>query len=243
MKIREVAKLTGITVRTLHYYDEIGLLKPSGITKSGYRLYDKEALLKLQQILFFKELKFSLAEIKNIITNPQFDKKKALENQKKLLIKKRKRIDDLINLVNNRIKGEESMSFKEFDMTEIENAKKKYAKEVKERFGNSDAYKESEKKCNGYSKNQWKEIDKECKDIFKAFASNMDKRVDSEEVQDLVKRWQKLITLRFYNCTNEILKGLGVMYVKDERFKENIDKNGEGTAEFISKAIEVYCLK
>ncbi len=243
MKIREVAKLTGITVRTLHYYDEIGLLKPSGITKSGYRLYDKEALLKLQQILFFKELKFSLAEIKNIITNPQFDKKKALENQKKLLIKKRKRIDDLINLVDNRIKGEESMSFKEFDMTEIENAKKKYAKEVKERFGNSDAYKESEKKCNGYSKNQWKEIDKECKDIFKAFASNMDKRVDSEEVQDLVKRWQKLITLRFYNCTNEILKGLGIMYVKDERFKENIDKNGEGTAEFISKAIEVYCLK
>lgn len=135
------------------------------------------------------------------------------------------------------------MSFKEFDMTEIENAKKKYAKEVKERFGNSDAYKESEKKFNGYSKNQWKEIDKECKDIFKAFASNMDKRVDSEEVQDLVKRWQKLITLRFYNCTNEILKGLGVMYVKDERFKENIDKNGEGTAEFISKAIEFYCLK
>ncbi|AVP65201.1 MerR family transcriptional regulator [Clostridium botulinum] len=243
MKINEVAKLTGVTVRTLHYYDEIGLLKPNKVTESGYRLYNEDALSKLQQILFFKELEFSLNEIKDIITNPKFDKTEALRNQKELLIKKRQRIDKLIALADSTLKGEDTMSFKEFDMTEIENTKNKYAKEVKERWGNSDAYKESEKKCNSYSKDQWREINEEGKNLLKDFASNREKPADSLEVQDLVKQWQDYITIRFYNCTNEILKGLGIMYTQDERFKKNIDKNGEGTAEFISKAIAIYCAK
>ncbi|MCY6960232.1 MerR family transcriptional regulator [Clostridium brassicae] len=243
MKINEVAKLTGVTVRTLHYYDEIELLKPSQITESGYRLYDENALAKLQQILFFKELEFSLSEIKDIITNPAFHKTEALKNHKKLLIKKRERIKKLITLVDNTIKGEDNMSFKEFDMTEIEISKKKYAKEVKERWGNSDAYIESEKKCNSYSKTQWQDINEEGRDILKAFANSMNKTPDSKEIQELVKKWQNFITVRFYNCTNEILKCLGLMYVEDERFKKNIDQNGEGTAEFISKAIAIYCTK
>lgn len=243
MKINEVAKLTGITVRTLHYYDEIELLKPSKITESGYRLYNEDALCKLQQILFFKELEFSLNEIKDIVTNPAFDKTEALRNQKELLIKKRERIDNLIKLAESTLKGENNMSFKEFDMTEIEKTKNKYAKEVKGRFGNSDAYKESEEKTKNYNKEKWQEINKEGKQILKAFASNIDKEADSEEVQRLVFKWQKYITERFYNCTNEILKGLGLMYMGDERFKKNIDKNGEGTAEFLSKAIAIYCEK
>ncbi|WP_244834999.1 MerR family transcriptional regulator [Clostridium sp. BJN0001] len=241
MKINEVAKLTGITVRTLHYYDEIGLLKPIKITESGYRLYNEDALSKLQQILFFKELEFSLNEIKDIVTNPSFDKTEALRNQKELLIKKRERIDNLIKLAESTLKGENNMSFKEFDMTEIEKTKNKYAKEVKERWGNSDAYKESEKKTKNYNKEKWQEINEEGKEILKAFAANIDKEAESEEVQRLVLKWQNYITERFYNCTNEILKGLGLMYIGDERFKKNIDKNGEGTAEFISKAIAIYC--
>lgn len=241
MKINEVAKLTGVTVRTLHYYDEIGLLKPSQITEAGYRLYDENSLAELQQILFFKELEFSLNEIKEIITNPTFNKIEALKNHKELLIKKRQRIDNLITLLDNTIKGEDNMSFKEFDMTEIEISKKKYAKEVKERWGNSDAYKESQKKSSNYSKTQWQAIDKESKDILKAFADNMDKSPQSQEVQALVKEWQNFITARFYNCTNEILRCLGLMYVQDERFRENIDQNGEGTAKFISQAISIYC--
>lgn len=243
MKINEVAKLTGITVRTLHYYDEIGLLKPSQITEAGYRLYDGNTLAVLQQILFFKELDFPLNEIKDIMTSPIFDKTEALKNHKGLLIKKRERIDKLITLVDNTIKGEDNMSFKEFDMTEIESTKKKYAKEVKERWGNSDAYTESEKKSNNYSKEQWQEINEDGKEILKAFAANMNKSPDSNEVQALVKEWQCFITERFYNCTNEILQCLGLMYIGDERFKENIDHNGDGTAEFISKAISIYCTK
>ena len=243
MKINEVAKLTGVTIRTLHYYDEIGLLKPSKITESGYRLYNEDALSKLQQILFFKELEFSLNEIKDIVTNPAFDKTEALRNQKELLIKKRERIDNLIKLAESTLKGENNMSFKEFDMTEIEKTKNKYAKEVKERWGNSDAYKESEEKTKNYNKEKWQEINEEGKQILKAFAANIDKEADSEEVQRLVFKWQNYITERFYNCTNEILKGLGLMYMGDERFKKNIDKNGEGTAEFLSKAIAIYCEK
>jgi len=243
LKINEVAKLTGITIRTLHYYDEIGLLKPSQITEAGYRLYDENNLSELQQILLFKELNFPLNEIKEIMTNSEYDKTEALKKHKELLLKKRERIDKLITLVDNTIKGEGKMSFKEFDMTEIESAKKKYAKEVKERWGSYDAYIESEKKTSNYGKEQWQEINNEGKEILKAFADNMDKTPDSKEVQELVKEWQCFITERFYNCTNEILQCLGLMYVGDERFKENIDSNGEGTAEFISKAIEIYCTK
>lgn len=199
MKLNEVAKLTGITIRTLHYYDEIGLLKPSQITEVGYRLYDENNLSKLQQILFFKELDFPLDEIKEIMTNLGYDKTEALKKHKELMIKKR--------------------------------------------WGNTKEYNESEKKTQNYGKEQWQEVNNQCNDILKAFADNMDKAPDSKEVQKLVKEWQGFITKRFYKCTNEILKGLGLMYVADERFRKNIDSNGNGTAEFLSKAIAIYCKK
>lgn len=241
MKINEVAKLTGVTIRTLHYYDGIGLLKPSQITEAGYRLYDENALSMLQQILFFKELDFPLNEIKEIMDNPEFDITEALQYHKELLIKKRERINKLIKLVEKTLKGESNMSFKEFDMTEIENAKNKYSKEVKERWGKTDAYLESEKKTSSYNKDQWQKINEESNALLKAFADNIDKAPDSKEVQELVNEWKDFITARFYKCTNEILQGLGQMYVGDERFKKNIDQNGEGTAEFMSEAIAIYC--
>ena len=115
MKISEVAKLSGITVRTLHYYDEIGLLKPNKITEAGYRVYSNEDLETLQQILFFRELDFQLNEIKEIMMNPNYDKNKALNKHKELLIEKRERLDGLINLIDKTIKGDNNMSFKEFD--------------------------------------------------------------------------------------------------------------------------------
>ena len=243
MRISEVAKLTGITVRTLHYYDEIGLLKPSEITEAGYRLYSREDLEILQQILFFRELDFPLSQIKEIMNNPNYDKEEALKKQKELLIQQRQRIEGLIKLIEKRIEGDNNMSFKEFDMNEIEENKKKYAKEVKERWGTSKAYEESEKKTSSYNKEKWGDINQETSEIFKGFAELRNSDPGSEEVQELVRRWQKYITDNFYTCTNEILSGLGLMYVEDERFKENIDKYGEGTSEFMAKAIEIYCSK
>ena len=243
MRISEVAKLTGITVRTLHYYDEIGLLKPSEITEAGYRLYSREDLEILQQILFFRELDFPLSQIKEIMNNPNYEKEEALKKQKELLIQQRQRIEGLIKLIEKRIEGDNNMSFKEFDMNEIEENKKKYAKEVKERWGTSKAYEESEKKTSSYNKEKWGDINQETSEIFKGFAELRNSDPGSEEVQELVRRWQKYITDNFYTCTNEILSGLGLMYVEDERFKENLDKNGEGTAKLMAEAIKIYCSK
>lgn len=243
MKINEVAKLTGITVRTLHYYDEIGLLKPSEITDVGYRLYNNTALDTLQQILFFRELDFSLNEIKEIMGNPNYDKENALKKQKELLLQKRDRIDELVTLVDHTLKGEHDMSFKQFDVTEIESNKKKYAAEVKERWGNTDAYAESEKRTSSYDAAQWNATSKECQALLYSFSEIRDMQPDCEEAQALVKKWQDYITINFYNCTKEILSCLGLMYIGDERFTRNIDENGEGTAAFMDAAIKVYCRK
>jgi DNA-binding transcriptional MerR regulator len=241
LTVKQVAKLTGITVRTLHYYDEISLLTPSTITEAGYRLYDDENLERLQQILFFREIDFELKDIKAILDNPDFDKVKALEKHKKLLELKRNRMEKLITLVDKTLKGEKEMSFKEFDMSEIKKVQEEYKEEAKERWGDTDAYKESNRKTSKYGKEDWAEISKDSARIYKGFSDNMDKEVSSPEVQNFVQEWQKHITKYFYNCTKEILAGLGEMYVADERFTKNIDKYGEGLAEFMSKAIYYYC--
>lgn len=241
LKIKEVAKLTGVTVRTLHYYDEIGLLHPSHITDVGYRLYDDEALARLQQILFFKELEFPLSQIKEIMANPHFDTTDALLHHKALLIKKRDRLSNLIDLVNTTLEGEHEMNFDAFDMTEIEKCKEQYAEEAAKRWGDSDAYKESVAKTASYGKKEWNQVNELANEIMKAFADNMDKEPSDPVVQSLVKQWQNHITKNFYRCTNEILAGLGLMYVGDERFTKNIDTHKEGLAQFISDAIAVYC--
>ncbi|MGN0341842.1 MAG: MerR family transcriptional regulator [Roseburia sp.] len=137
--ISQVAKLTGVSIRTLQYYDEIGLLKPSEHTSSGYRLYDDDALQTLQQILFFKELGFPLKEIKEILVNPDFDRIAALKKQKELFLMKRNRIDALIQLLERLEKGEQCMSFKEFDLSDyisaLEEFKSKQSEQVVEHWG------------------------------------------------------------------------------------------------------------
>lgn len=243
LKINEAARLTGITVRTLHYYDEIGLLKPGIVTDSGYRMYDEENLEMLQQILFFKELDFPLNEIKDMLNNPGFSKTEALQKHRELLLKKRERLDRLIALTEKTIKGEKKMNFEEFNSKDIEAAKEKYAKEVKERWGDSEAYAESKRRTDSYGKKEWAAIDAGTKEIFGAFAGLSQRNIapDSEEALRVVKRWQDFISKHFYPCSNEILSGLGMMYTEDERFRNNLDKFGAGTAEYMSAAIKSYC--
>jgi len=149
--VKQVSKLTGISVRMLHYYDEIGLLKPSEVSEVGYRLYDDEALMILQQILFYKELDIPLKEVKEIMYSPHYDITQALENQKKLLILKSKRLNDLVELINKTLKGENAMSFKEFDMSEYYNALEEFKKEHKDMiilsYGTMEKYNEFIEKC------------------------------------------------------------------------------------------------
>lgn len=244
LRINEIAKLAGVSVRTLHYYDEIGLLKPFSVDEqNGYRFYDDSSIEKLQQILFYRELDFPLKTIAKIISSPDYDKQKALSEQKKLLMLKKRRLEYLIETLDKAEKGANTMDFKAFDNTEYNNARDKYAKEAKEKWGNTDAYKESEEKCASYSNSKFDELNMDADTIFAEFARC---KVDgfspeSEQAQSLVSKWQSFVTDNYYNCTKEILAGLGQMYVADERFKENLDKHGNGTAEYISKAISSYC--
>lgn len=243
MKINEVARRTGVTVRTLHYYDQIGLLKPSRITEAGYRLYDREALAALQQILFFRELDFPLREIRAIMEKPGYDRREALEKHWEMLLKKRERLDGLIDLVDRTLGGENDMSFQEFDKTELEEMKDKYASEVRERWGGTAAYREAREKTANYDGEQWSAVNDEGAALMRAFAKHRSEAPESAAVQELVRQWKDYITKNFYHCTDEILAGLGAMYTGDERFTENIDRNGEGTAAFMARAIEIYCRK
>lgn len=240
--ISEMAKLSGVSVRTLHYYDEINLLKPSEvIPETGYRYYDEQDLLKLQQILFYRELDFPLKDIIKIMNTPEYDQQKAMHKQEALLILKRNRLDKIIELLHANLKGDTTMSFKEFDTTEIENAKEKYAKEVAERWGNSDAYKQSQKKTESYSKDDWKRVSEHMDALLQKFAGHVGEDAGSEAVQALVMEWQQYITDTYYDCTRDILAGLGQMYVADERFTGNMDKFQAGTAQLMSEAIAIYC--
>ena len=240
MKISEVAKLTGVTVRTLHYYDEIGLLKPGQVTEAGYRVYDESDLAVLQQILFFRELDFPLEDIRKIMQHPAYEQESALRKQKELLMQKRSRLDGLIALVDKTLKGEHDMSFRQFDTTQIEETRKKYAEEAKQRWGAMAAYAEYEKKASHRSDAQQKMLEGEGALILSEFGRNRFLAPDSAEAQTLVKRWQEYITAHYYTCTKEILSCLGQMYIGDERFTQNIDEYGAGTAAFMAEAIAVY---
>ena len=238
MQIKEFADFTGVSVRTLHYYDEIGLLRPAFVDRAtGYRFYDENSLLRMQEILFFRELDFSLKNIGEILSSPHYDKSKALKEQKHLLTLKKERLERLIAAIDGAMKGETNM--KAFDNSEFET----YKAEAKEKWGNTDAYKEHAQKTKNYSKQKWNSLAEGMDLIMAEFAVCMRNgdRPDSAAAQDLVKTLQTHITENYYHCTNEILAGLGQMYVADERFRNNIDKHADGTAAFICDAIQIYC--
>lgn len=238
MQIKKFAELTGVSVRTLHYYDEIGLLKPSSVDRfTGYRYYDESSVLRMQEILFYRELDFSLKSIAEILSSPNYDREKALKEQKKLLTLKKERLERLILSIDNAVKGENVMSA--FDNSEFE----AYKAEAKEKWGNTKAYAEFSEKTKDYSKERFVDINEGLENIFHEFAELMKSGAEScsTEAQALVKKLQDYITENYYTCTDEILKGLGQMYIADDRFKDNIDKYADGTAEFASKAIRIYC--
>ena len=239
--VNEVSKIAGISVRTLQYYDKIGLLPPSGFTDSGYRLYDENSLERLQTILLFRELEFPLKEIKKIIENPNFNREKALSEQIKLLKIRREQIDSLISLADKlKNKEEKTLDFSAFDKTKL----KEYEAEAKEKWSKTPAFNEYEEKANGRSEDDNSIIAGEMMKIFEEFGKISGTSPNSDEAQELVKKLKTFITENYYNCTDEILSGLGQMYVLDERFTENIDKaGGKGTAEFVSKAIGAHCGK
>ena len=235
--VHEVSQISGVSVRTLHHYDAIGLLRPTAVTEAGYRLYDDTALARLQSILLFRELAFPLKEIKRIMDDPQFDQATALEQQIRLLELQQERLSRLIDLARETMKtGVTHMDFTAFDNSKLE----QYAAEVKERWGNTAAYQESAQRPAAEQKDA-------AAGLMAQFARMGRLRTGDpagQEAQDAVRELQEFITKHFYTCTPEILAGLGQMYTADDRFRVSIDAaGGEGTADFAGKAIAVYCAK
>ena len=238
-RVNEVSKLTGVSIRTLQYYDRIGLLHPAKYTEAGYRLYDDTALETLQQILLFRELEFPLKDIKEIISSPDFDRRKALDQQIELLRLKKEHIENLIDLAREiKLSGVKKLTFDAFDTKKIE----EYAAQAKASWGTTPAYKEFEEKSKGRTKEEDKKIYQGMIDLFAQFGQIRDTDPASGEAQALVKKLQDHITEHMYTCTKEILSGLGKMYAAGGEFTQNIDSyGGEGTAVFASRAIEIFC--
>ena len=247
MSVKEFAALCGVSARTLRYYDEIGLLKPAAVDKySGYRFYDGNSLVRMQEILFYRELDFSLKSISDILSSPDYDRRKAMEEQKRLLTLKKQRLERLIEALETAETSEQGgiiMNFEAFDNSAYEAALREYAAEAKDKWGKTEAYSEYEKKSRNYSGDKQSEIISAMDGIIAEFANCLKKgeTPDSKTALDLVKGWQAFITENYYKCTDEILSGLGKMYTADERFRKNIDRHGEGTADFMSRAIAAYC--
>ena len=239
MTVHQVSELAGVSIRTLQYYDSIGLLPASGYTEAGYRLYDDSALERLQQIMLFRELEFPLHEIKEIMSRPGFDRAEALKQQITLLELKKEHIEGLIDLAERVCEQEErEVSFREFDKTKIE----QYAAQAKEKWGDTHEYAENEERFKEKSAAEQADAGRGLMEIFAEFGRIKDTDPASEEAQKLAGKLQDYITDNFYSCSREVLGGLGKMYAAGGEFTENIDAaGGEGTAVFAAKAIEKYC--
>lgn len=240
MKVKEVADIAGISVRTLHHYDEIGLLPPEETTESGYRLYSINNLATLQQILFFKELGFPLKKIKEIMDSPTFDRMEALEVQRNMLAEKRRRVDDMIDLIDKTIedtKGGSNMSNKE-KFSGFDFSHNPYEQEARERWGDR-AVDESNERLGEMTDDKQKALGEKFDAIYKKLATLREQSPASVEAQAAIEEWYVYLN-KIGNYSLDAFKGLGQMYIDDERFTENIDKYGEGLALFMCDAMAVY---
>ena len=237
--VNEIAQLAHISVRTLHHYDAIGLLKPTQITEAGYRLYDDAALERLYLILLFRELEFPLNEIKKILDAPDFDRNRVLEQQVELLKAKVNHLQTCIHLANGiKLIGVKNLKFKNWDPKKID----EYSAQVETLYGKTEAWKEYSEKAKGRSKGQEQALGDGIMELFTRLGTMKELAPESPEVQAWVKELQSYITEHFYNCTPQILQGLGEMYAGGGSMTENIDAaGGKGTGEFAREAIRIYC--
>ena len=240
--VKEVANVAGVSVRTLHHYHKIRLLVPSGATPAGYRLYSETDLERLQQILFFKELGFALAEIGSILDSPEYDRAEELRSHRRLLKTKRERLDELLGLVDRALEsttrsqsmGTDNM-FEGFDETKLE----EYKQEVREKY-DPKIVAESERRTGSYSKEDWAAVKAEGNAINRRIAALMERGPADPETQEAIGCFYQHINDRFYTCTPEIFRGLGEMYVQEPRFTAFYEKFKSGMAEFMCEAMRIY---
>lgn len=243
--VKEVAELVGISVRTLHHYDEIGLLTPDELTDSGYRLYSEKNLETLQQILFFKELDFPLKKIKEIISSPSFDRQEALELQRKMLLEKRERIDKLIATIDKTVQFEKGVThmsnIEKFDGFDF--GRNSYEEEARNLWGNEVVDKSTATIANK-SRSEQHAMGEKMTAIYKRLAILKDMSPESDEAQAGINEWYDFLNHHTgHHYSLDAFKGLGQMYVDDERFTQNIDQFGNGLAKFMRDAMNYYAEK
>lgn len=239
--VKQLSKLAGITPRTLHHYDEIGLLKPSRVGDNGYRYYGEDAVLRLQQILFYRELDIPLDDIKKIMGRRDYDVMGALQSHKDALSKQAARINRLIQTVDNTInhlKGNQTMSDEKLFEGFSEEQQEKYAQEA-EKMYDPETVRESNRKWKAYSAAKKEAILAESSAIYKDMISVMSKGASSAEAQAIVERWRKHMDY-FWTPNLEQLLGIANGYTDDPRFKANFDKMDPRLAEFMRDAVKVY---
>ncbi len=243
--VHQLSQIAGVSPRTLHYYDQIHLLRPSQLGENGYRYYEEAELLRLQQILFFKELDFPLEEINRILSLPNFDIEQALRDQRKLLILKQKRLDGLINTIDKTIKKinkKISMKDEELYGSFTKEEMNQYAQEAKQKWGHTDAYKQSAERVKKMSKEDLKKISERGEQLMKKIVTAMPLGAEHEEVQKLIsEHYDNLRT--FYEPTLEIYRGLAQMYIADPRFSAYFTKFHPDLPQFIHDAMLIFCEK
>jgi MerR family transcriptional regulator, thiopeptide resistance regulator len=240
--VGEVAELTGVTVRALHHYDEIGLLRPSERSKAGYRLYDPSDLERLQQILFYRELGFSLADIGSILSDPKMNAAAHLRRQHHLLKERTKRLQAMVEAVEHIMEVEKmGISLTPEERFEVfgDWSPEDYAEEAEERWGDSDAYVQSQRRTAAYTKDDWLRIKAEGANLDERFAAALRDGAssDSAEAMELAEEHRQQITKHFYDCSFQIHKGLGEMYVADPRFRDRYEEIAPGLAQYVRAAI------
>ena len=238
MTVHEVSRISGVSIRTLHHYDHIGLLPATALSESGYRLYDDAALERLQQILIYRELQFPLKEIKAILDAPNYEQTKALEQQIQLLKMRREHLMNLIDLAEGiKLTGVKAMRFEAFDTKKID----EYAEQAKKSWGATPEYREFEEKNRDRTLGEIRDLGSRLMEIIAEFGTLKDLPVNDDAVQAQVRKLQAFISEHYYHCSNEILSSLGAMYAGGGSMTENIDAaGGEGTAEFVNAAIQAY---
>ncbi|MBP3683858.1 MAG: MerR family transcriptional regulator [Oscillospiraceae bacterium] len=239
MTVKEIAGRSHCSVRTLHHYDAIGLLKPTTVTEAGYRLYDDDALERLYLILLFRELGFPLKKIQGILDAPDYDRNRILEQQAQLLKAKVTHLQNRIHLVNGiKLMGVKYLEFDNWDPKKID----EYQAQAENLYGKTEAWQQWQRKRSRRSPGQEQQINSQVMDFFRRLGQLRHLSPDSKEVQCWVRELQEFFTEHFYDCTPQILRGLGEMYAGGGSMTENIDKTGgDGTGEFAKKAIDFYC--
>lgn len=244
-KIKEVANISGVSVRMLHYYDKIGLLKPKSVSQAGYRLYTTDDINKLSQILFYRELDFSLEEIKKIIGTSNSSKLEVLKMQQQILSKKRDKIDAIIRAITKSIisleQGEDTRDpniLTSLDLAEMIRNKEQYKTDLMTHLFVSDE--DCGAKTSQYSNEDWTVVMFKMERILNEIADKSDKGPADAEIQDLISKYKEFINDNLTTCNSNTLKTLGVLYIDNPVYRSYMERYGDSFPEFLKSAIDIY---